>query len=104
MSNKDNNNQLNPLEKQIDDINKWQKNATNPGYFVGTGRVPTPLRNILKAPIIMLLLGVIFAVPTTSNLARNFSLETVFSNMMAIVLSASLIIGGTIRLIRKSKT
>lgn len=32
------------LDKQIDELNEWQKNVNNPGYFVGTGKIPVPMK------------------------------------------------------------
>ncbi len=63
INNKNNESKLNPLENQVEEINEWQKNANNHGYFIGSGKAPLPMKNILKSPIIMLIIGVIFAIP-----------------------------------------
>jgi GNAT superfamily N-acetyltransferase len=48
-------NELNPLEKQIEEINEWQKNSANPVHFVETSKVPVPKKNLLKSPVLMLI-------------------------------------------------
>lgn len=101
MSNQDNNNELNPLEKQLEDINEWQKNSTNPGYYVGTGKVPVPMKNLLKSPIIMIIIGSILAIPTICNLVSNFGVGTILSNILIILISSGLIIGGAIRILKR---
>jgi len=58
LNDKDNNVELNLLEKQIKEIEEWQKNANNPGHFVGTGKIPIPLRNLLGSPRTMLIVGI----------------------------------------------
>lgn len=59
MSNQDNN-ELDPLEKQLEEINEWQKNSANPGYFIEKGKLPLPMKNLLKSPIVMLIIGNIY--------------------------------------------
>lgn len=34
MNNNENNNKLNSAEEQIEEINEWQENVYNPGYYV----------------------------------------------------------------------
>jgi len=101
INNKNNEVKLNPLEKQVEEINEWQKNANNPGYFIGSGKAPLPIKNILKAPIIMLIIGFIFAIPIIFSLVKSFSIETIFNNVVIITISIILITGGIIRLLNK---
>ncbi|MBE6061489.1 MAG: hypothetical protein E7215_15185 [Clostridium sulfidigenes] len=98
---KNNESKLNPLENQVEEINEWQKNANNPGYFIGSGKAPLPMKNILKSPMIMLIIGVIFAIPIIFSLVKNFSIETIFNNLVIITISIILIAGGIIRLLNK---
>lgn len=95
------NNKQNPLEKQIEEINEWQKNASNPGYFIGSGKAPLPLRNLFKSPVIMLIAGIILAIPIIYNFVGDFSIETIFSNAVITIISVGLIIGGIIRILKK---
>lgn len=101
INNKNNESKLNPLENQVEEINEWQKNANNHGYFIGSGKAPLPMKNILKSPIIMLIIGVIFAIPIIFSLVKNFSIETIFNNVVIITISIILITGGIIRLLNK---
>jgi len=101
INNKNNETKLNPLEKQIEEINEWQKNANNPSYFIGSGKAPLPIKNLLKSPIVMLIIGFIFAIPTIFSLVKDFSIETIFNNVMVIIISIILITGGIIRLLNK---
>ncbi|WP_346928766.1 hypothetical protein [Clostridium sp.] len=101
ISNKNNETKLNPLENQVEEINEWQKNANNPGYFIGSGKAPLPIKNLLKSPIIMLIIGSIFAILTIFSLVKNFSIETIFNNVVIIIISIILITGGIIRLLNK---
>lgn len=106
MSNEDNNKELNPLEKQLDEINEWQKNANNPGYFVGSGKVPTPLKNFYKTPIVMLIVGAMFLIFAICNLISNFSdfsIETMLTSIIIIIVSSMLIIRAIIQLSKKNR-
>lgn len=100
MNNKDNNKDLNPFEKQMEEIQEMQKNINNPGYFIGSGKVPLFYKNLHKSPLIMLIVGIILSLPTIYNLINNFSIETIISNIIIIIISGALIIGGTIRLLK----
>jgi len=102
INNKNNESKLNPLENQVEEINEWKKNSNNHGYFIGSGKAPLPMKNILKSPIIMLIIGVIFAIPIIFSLVKNFSIETIFNNVVIITISIILITGGIIRLLNKS--
>jgi hypothetical protein len=47
----------NEFEKQIQDIDEQQKNSANPGYYIGSGKIPHALGVIRKYPIILIILG-----------------------------------------------
>lgn len=100
-NNEDNNEELNLLEKQIKDIEEWQKNANNPGYFVGSGKVPIPLRNIFKSYKVMIIVGCLISLPSIFSIIKNFSFENVISNIMPLIISCILIIGGLIRMLNR---
>lgn len=59
------------------------------------------MKNLLKSPIIMLIIGFIFAIPIIFSLVKNFSIEIIFNNVMMIIISIILITGGIIRLLNK---
>lgn len=54
----------NEFEKQLEEIKEWQRNALNPGYYVGTGRVASPIKNLNKYPIFLILLGGLVFIPS----------------------------------------
>jgi len=101
INNKNNEAKLNPLENQVEEINEWQKNANNLVYFISSGKAPLPMKNLLKSPIIMLIIGFIFVIPIIFSLVKNFSIETIFNNVVIITISTILITGGIIRLLNK---
>ena len=76
MDNHNNDNGLTPLDKQLEEINEWQKNAANPGYDLGSGKVPLPMRNLIKS--------------------------TIVANLITIVICSGLILGGIIRILKKT--
>ena len=51
----------NELEKEIEDLREWQDNQHNPGYFVGTGRIPRPIRKSADVWYVPFILGVLFS-------------------------------------------
>lgn len=98
MSNEDKNKDLNPLEKQLEEINECQMNANNPGYFVGTGKVPATSKNLFKSPKIMLVIGIIVIIPSAFSLISEFSFKTLAIDLMPLVIGGGLIVGGILRL------
>ena len=99
MSNiQDENKEINEFEETLNEINEWQNNYSNPGYYVGSGKVPIPIKNIFKSPRLILIVGLIIGVPTFYSIINNFSFENILGNIMAIVISSAFIIGGIIRL------
>lgn len=101
MSNSNHKSRQNSFDKQIAEVDEWQKNATNPGYFVGSGKVPLPIKNSIKSPIALLIIGVFAAVPVILNLINEFSIENILSNAVLIMVSVGFIIGGIIRILNR---
>lgn len=50
-------NKENKFEEQVKELDKWQKNSANLGYYVGSGKVAPSLRIFQKYPLVTLLLG-----------------------------------------------
>lgn len=44
-----------PYDQELKDIREWQENQYNPGYYMGTGRMPYPLKKLSSRPKIKLL-------------------------------------------------
>lgn len=95
----------NKFEEQIEEVKEWQQNANNPGYYVGTGRATLPMKNILRSPVILILIGVICLVISICNIVGEFSFSSVMGNLTMLIIGAGLLIGGILRALgsRKNK-
>ncbi|MEG0309238.1 MAG: hypothetical protein RR636_14945 [Clostridium sp.] len=91
----------NKFDHQLEELNDWQKNSTNPGHFIGTGRIPLPIKNISKSPILSLFFGIIFAILPICALINDFSFETLFNNLLVIIISIIYIIRGLFKLTKR---
>lgn len=93
----------NPFEEQLREINQWQNNSTNPGYFIDKGSVPAQIKNLSKTPVLMIVVGILFAIPTLIFLIEDFSLSSIINSSVMILISGSFIVGGILRLKRKGR-
>lgn len=93
----------NPFEEQLREINQWQSNCTNPGYFIDKGSASTPIKNLSKTPVLMIVVGILFAIPTLIFLIGDFTLSNIINSSLMILISGSFIVGGILRLKRKSQ-
>ncbi len=91
----------NPFESQIKEIEEWQKNANNPRYYTGTGKIPIPLKNMFKAPLTILIVGLIILLFSVLNVIANFSVDNVVGQSVPIIIGIGMTSGGIIRLIRR---
>lgn len=91
----------NEFEQQLKDINEWQENYNNPGHYIGSAKVPTPLKNLFKSPAIILIVGIIITILTLYSIISNFTFENILSNIFSIIISASFIFGGIVRMLNK---
>ncbi|WP_315115093.1 hypothetical protein [uncultured Clostridium sp.] len=101
INNKKTNKEINLFEEQLDEIKEYQKNAFNPGHYVGTGRVNLATKNLFKSSKVLITTGIIFLVPAIYNIIKNFNIVTLLSQTMQIIIGCALIFGGFIRLRRK---
>lgn len=101
MDNESSEKEVNELEKQLQEINEWQNNASNPGYFVGTGRVPVAIRNLYKSPWVMIILGLVLFLPYLFGMISDFNLTTILTAPYGILISLGLIVGGILRIFKK---
>jgi hypothetical protein len=76
---------INEFEEDMKDLNEWQENQYNPGYYVGTGRVPRPVGQLGKSPVFLIFTGIIILLPTIASLVRlDYSNpEIVFSHIIS---------------------
>ncbi len=100
MSLDDYSNEKNEFEDQLEEIKEWQDNMYNPGHYIGTGKIPYPLKSIFKYPIILIIIGIMGAVPPLLGIILNgFSpLSVIF-----LIFFSILIYGGIRRIIISRK-
>jgi hypothetical protein len=93
----------NEFEKEIKELKEWQDNQFNPGYYIGTGRVPKPISSLSKHPVILIILGLICALPLPAVILSGNGLESLGGLLITAVIPVILILGGILRLIDKKK-
>ncbi|MDF2533329.1 MAG: hypothetical protein K0Q65_2910 [Clostridia bacterium] len=37
-----------PYDAELNELKEWQSNMYNPGHYIGTGKVPYPMKNLAK--------------------------------------------------------
>lgn len=90
---------VNEFEKEIEELKEWQDNQFNPGYYIGTGRVPKPISSLSKHPIILIVLGLICAIPFMVIVLSGKVSENWANLLISGVIPAIFIYGGIVRLI-----
>lgn len=55
-------------DQELNDIREWQENQYNPGHYVGTGRLPYPLKSLSRRPKLKLLYLLFFFGPLAASL------------------------------------
>ena len=101
MKKKDTDTNSNSLEEQKKDIEEWQKNSYNPGHYVGTGRIPTPVKNLYKSPLFILVMGFLFLASAIYALVKDFSFRTLVSVIVILTVGVLMTFGGIRRLTKK---
>lgn len=101
MSKKHRKEKRNPLDEQMEELNEWQENATNPGHYTGSGKIPAPMKNLTKSPLILLIMGMAILIPEIFNLIQNFNVLSILPHLLIITGSGVLIVGGILRIIKK---
>lgn len=78
-----------PYDAELNDMREWQENMYNPGHYIGTGKVPYPLKQLAHRPKFKLayLLYVFF--PIVLGL---FFIELVWYQVVPIILVISVIV------------
>lgn len=94
-------NKKNELDEQLEDIKEYQDNIYNPGHYIGTGRVPLPLKNLVKYPVIMFIAGALFLIPALITLFKGFGIESIMGSGIPLIVGAAFVYGGLVRLKRK---
>ncbi|MEA4826564.1 MAG: hypothetical protein VB130_08025 [Clostridium sp.] len=92
---------LNPIEKQIKEIDEYQKNIYNPGHYITSSKIPLPLRNLYKNPIVLILIGIIILVPVLVNITSEQSISDIAYKIIYLIIGLILLISGSVKLVRK---
>jgi hypothetical protein len=95
--------EINSFERQLKDIKEWQENAYNPGHYIGTGRVPLHMKNVLKSPFVMLLVGISSSAIAIINLINSFSIDSLISSIIPLIIGGAMLYGGIVRLVQRRR-
>ena len=96
------NQEENELEKNIADLKEWQDNQYNPGYYIGTGRVPRPISSLSRYPLILIILGILGVLTSVLIfISSEISIYGIPSLIIGVLFSSCFVYGGFARL--KSK-
>lgn len=94
----------NEFEKELAELREWQENQYNPGYYIGTGRVPKPLMGLSRYPKILIGFGVLCLFPDVLLIiSKDFGYDSIIGCVMSTLLGGAVIYGGISRLISKRK-
>ncbi|KNY30371.1 hypothetical protein [Pseudobacteroides cellulosolvens] len=102
------NNESNEFEKNLSDLKEWQDNQYNPGYYVGTGKVATPIKNMVKHPVLLLILGLfvglINGIPLLTRISTSDFSADLLLNIIILVISILLIYRSIVALAKNKTT
>jgi hypothetical protein len=90
-----------PYDAELNEIREWQDNMYNPGHYIGTGKVPYPLKNLARHPKLKLAYLLYILLPITIGL---FFMDLVWYQVIPVILVIStiiLIIWDSKRIIKK---
>jgi hypothetical protein len=77
-----------PYDAELNDLREWQDNMYNPGHYVGTGKVPYPLKNLARRPKLKLAYFLYFLTPFVLGI---FFMDLAWYNIAPIVLVIAVI-------------
>lgn len=96
-------NKKNEFEKQLNDLKEWEENQYNPGYYIGTGKIPEPIKGVGKYPFIQIIIGLIILIPIIIAIIDETDVLNIISFIIPAIIGLSLIYGGIIKLINMKK-
>ncbi|TCW34275.1 hypothetical protein EDC21_11941 [Thermohydrogenium kirishiense] len=96
-------NKKNEFEKELDDLKEWEENQYNPGYYIGTGKIPEPIKGVGKYPFIQIIIGLIILIPIIIAIIDETDVLNIISFIIPAIIGLSLIYGGIIKLINMKK-
>ncbi|ADL69320.1 hypothetical protein [Thermoanaerobacterium thermosaccharolyticum] len=98
-SNKLNKSKKNMLNEKLKDLDEWEENQYNPGYYIGTGRVSKPIKGIGKNPVIQLSIGLIILISSIIAIIDSANVLNIISFAIPIIIGFILVYSAIIRLI-----
>ncbi|WMJ79411.1 hypothetical protein RBU49_10965 [Clostridium sp. MB40-C1] len=103
MNNKNDRQDLNPIENQIKEIENDQKNAYNPGYYIQNGNIPLFIKNLVEFPLVLLILGIIILTVVIINIINNNFLDNIAHNTLSSIIVIMIFIRGLKGLLKNHK-
>lgn len=91
----------NEFEKELKELEEWQNNQFNPGYYVGNGRIPSPIKGLSKKPIILIVFGFVMLLPIVIVVLAEFNWSNLLAFTIPSIIALSLIYGGIRRIFEK---
>jgi hypothetical protein len=96
--------ELNEFEEEVQSLQEWQKHQYDPGYYIGTGRIPKPVAALSHFPSLLIGFGIILTGYSILNVAlNNISLNLILANVIPLLLGIVLVIGGVQRIMLNHK-
>ncbi|MFT9497747.1 hypothetical protein [Anaerosolibacter sp.] len=77
---------------------EWQEHQYDPGYYIGTGRIPKHLEGLKKYPFLLIFYGLILLLPLGYTLLKDGVGIGSISTIAFLILPLGLIVGGIQRL------
>ncbi|MDE4542002.1 hypothetical protein [Thermoanaerobacterium sp. R66] len=96
-------NKKNEFEKELDKLKEWEENQYTPGYYIGTGRIPEPIKGVGKYPFIQIIIGLIILLPMIIAVIDETDVLNIISFIIPAIIGLSFIYGGIIKLINMKK-
>jgi len=96
--------EANQFEEELQSLKEWQKHQYDPGYYIGTGRIPKPLAAFSKFPSLLVGFGIVLIGYSILNLSLNgINLNMILTNVIPLLLGVALLVGGLQRILINDK-
>lgn len=81
----------NDFEEKIGELKEWQENQYNPGYYIGSGRIPKPVKEVKRKPLFLLIIAFFMLLPAIAIIIFDFSIENLFAALFPTLISLVLL-------------
>lgn len=89
----------NDFEKDMADLTDWQEHQYSPGYYVGTGRIPRPIKAVAKYPILFVVVGFFSVLLLVAGfLMSGFSFENFYGIILPLFFALLILSGGIMKM------